>query len=1106
MIKNERLVHAMTPEQRIKTITGVEFYKNRSLDGYAFPVFDICENPLASKNVRLTSFPSDAALACAWNSALVERVYKCAGNEAKAAVANAYYNITNLTCDESASSEEFAVGKLLSGKIAGLNRSGAFVNFEDKLRSDLSAEEMVAGKLISDAVFGAGEPDSVICSHSEKINSYAEYRFNGLKYGIAETKEQVAAFLTEGYSFVFLKTDFTEELVPYLLELTVRYDKALDACKRGKISPEQLEECCKELKMLPMAAIDEACGRVIETLINLGNCNADSVVERKTALREGESAQFDERLHSDVALEAARESVVLIKNDGILPLRHELRVAVLGEYAKSAQYTDDGNLRTENGLPFEVINDYEIQTVGFAYGYRKGETGRQDLLKTAVKLAAGADVALAFLCADKGETALPAEQIELIDALKGRGVKIIAVLDAENVTDLSFAEKCCAVLFSARGGQKLANAVFEIITGLVNPSGKLSRPIAEDEKIRYPLGYGLSYTKFAYSKLSVTERGVALTVSNVGEYDGYAVVTMRIGKKNKEKGSEEPTRLRGFKKVFVKKNDTAKIEIPFGEETFRTYDSEKKKYRNEGGEYTVRIYDGSPNGVLDGELTLAPYVYDDEKERSARKSEYADGERAVKEFASPNEKAFYTRRKFGGFGLKLALALMLAVYCDAATILLIVGGLINGAFGYACVGVVAAAVNVGVIAFCIALAKKRNALTNSPVYIGDVVEKLGTFKELATVSYEKPLSSEETELAQEENASADEEKKVEETPVYEYDTGFTELRQEDIKFRENASFAELCTNFHEYAMSYGVDVEASSARSLFASLAASKLVLLDVKNKEVLPLFTQALCGYFGGVQAVEAGWAWSKPENLYWTLENGKYVASGFVNAMYSAVGNPDKNALAVISRVQPETLKDYFGDIIKYALFPSEEHILKLNDETQLTLPHNIRYVLITENGFGELSPELAAASVQAELLISKAEPSAAVEVKSVSYAAFEELVKEAREEHFMKEVVWKKIDDLTEAINASERFALGNKSVLQTERLTSVLLACGADDGETFSAAFTNKIVGLLKTLKLYKRDGGERVLFGMLEKLFGDENLSKIQKALIKTASANSTGGV
>ncbi len=1108
MIKNERLVYSMTPEQRIKTITGVEFYKNRSQDGYAFPVFDVCKNPLESAGARLTAFPSDSALACAWNSSLVEKVYKCEGNEAKASVVNPYYNITNSLEDFDASNDEFVAGKLAAGKIAGLNRSGAFVNFEDKLRVDSSAEEKIAGKLLTEAVFASGEPDSVICTDSEKINSYAEYKFAGLKYGVADTKEKVAAYLAEGYSFVFLKTDFTDELVPYLLELTIRYDKAFDACNRGKISPEQLEECVHELKMLPMEAIDAACGRVIETLVNLGNCNSDSVVERKLSLRDGENARFNEKLHSDVALEAARESVVLLKNNGILPLKHELRVAVLGEYAKASHYVDDGNTRTESGLPFEVINDYEIQTVGFAYGYRKGETGRQDLLKTAVKLAAGADAALVFLCAERGETVLPVEQIELIDALSKSGVKIIAVLDSETSLDVSFSEKCDAVLYSARGGQKLANATFEIITGLVSPSGKLARPLTESDgvSVRYPAGYGLSYTEFTYSNLVITERGVTLTVTNAGEYDGHATVLMYAGKKPKDGRARERARLRGFKKVFVKKSDSVKLEIPFGEETFRTYDAETKKYKNEGGEYVVSLFDGSPDPVLAGEITLAPYVYDYEKEIAANKSECLDGEQAVKDFALPEEKAVFTCRKFGGFGVKLALAIMLAVYCDAAAVLLLVGGLISSTLGYILIGVVAAAVNAGVIAFCVSLSKKRKAQAVSPVYIGDVVEKLGNYKELATVSYEKPLASEEAGLDEEEKTQETEEQQDGQTPVYEYDTGFTELKQEDIKFRENASFAELCTNFHEYAASYGVDMETSSVRALFSSLAASKLVLLDIKNKEALPSFIQALCGYFGGVQVVEAGWAWSKPDDLFWTLENGKYVASGFVNAIYSAVGTPEKNALAVITQVQSESLKGYFGDIIKYALFPSEEHVLKLNDETQVTLPHNLRYVLITENGFGELPPELAAASVQAELLVSKIEPTAAVEVKNVSSATFEELVKDSREEHFMQEIVWKKIDDLIEQINASERFALGNKSVLQLERLTSVLLACGADDSEAFSLAFTGKIVAMLKTLKLYKQDGGERALFAMLEKLFGDENLTKIQKALIKTAPAGSKGGV
>ena len=274
-----------------------------------------------------------------------------------------------------------------------------------------------------------------------------------------------------------------------------------------------------------------------------------------------------------------------------------------------------------------------------------------------------------------------------------------------------------------------------------------------------------------------------------------------------------------------------------------------------------------------------------------------------------------------------------------------------------------------------------------------------------------------------------------------------------------------------------------------AALAASKLIFID------------ALGGYFQGVEAVEAKESWTRPDHLMWTAEGDKYVASGFVNAVYTALHTPDKNAVAIINKVRTENLRGYFNDFIRYALFPSESHVWRLNDETAVTLPHNIRYLLFTENGFGDLPRDMAGASVQIEMICSAAAaPGEAVEVKPVSVSGWNDLVKEAREEHYLPETVWKKIDELISVINATERFSIGNKSLLQLERLTSVLMACGADESEAFNLAFTAKLAARLKNLEMYARDGGDKKVFGLVEKLFGDENLSKIQKALTKTATA------
>lgn len=1104
MIKNEHLIRAMSIDDKIKLITGIDLYRNRVADGYDFPVFTWIENPLENAGVRVTDFPSDRALAATWNSGLVQSVYQCIANEAKASVPNAYYSIANAPTD-TGSDATFVFAQFIADKIKGLHEGGVFVNYEDHALPTDSAEAIADYRLLNDAVFSQTDPDSVLCMHSDRANAYNESEFRQLKFGLANTKEDVARFLDAGYTFVFLATDFTEQLIPYLRDLTVEYRTALSACKSGKLTPEQLDVYCHALKMMSPARIDATCDCMIDLLIALSANGPQTVTEKPTAIDPSVTPLYDEPTHNAFALSAARESIVLLKNsNGLLPLKHEMRVAVIGEYAKDPFYTQTENTHTVTGLPFDVINDYEIQTVGFAYGYRRDEPGRSDLWTTAGKLCAQADVALVYLCSKDG-TALPTEQLQLLNALYDRGVKTVAVVAADDTIDFSFVDKCSAVLFTDRGGQRVADAVFEIITGAVNPSGRLVRPIykfrenePDPSTVQYPLGYGLSYTSFSYTNLGLSDRGATLTVTNTGENDGYTTVQLYVQKK----GAPDKI-LRGFQKVFIKKKDTVKVRISFGPETFRSYDVTKEKFCVAAGEYVVSIGENCDDVRLEGELTLAAYVFDEEKFGS-RGVLYDDGERALKEFVDTTDKrAFYARNSGTAFGLKVTLAALLAVYCDVSAVLLLFGGMIPRNFiGYIAVGAALLIVNIGVLIFIVtAVVKRSRASKKLPEpMIGELVEKIGAFKELAHVSYQEPIAQDDAKTEEEEDESSPIETESEDI-VRTYDTDFTVGTEEHIEFRENATLTELCNNFRDYGRSCGVEIEASSARALFAALAAGKLILVDIKNKDALPAFLLALEGYFGDVDAVDAMPSWSKPADLYWQTSGDKYIASGFVNALYAAAHTPDKNAVAIVNHVDVERLHDYFMPFIRHSLFPSEEQTCILNDTTSIVLPKNIHYILIAEDGFGTLPADVAAASIQIEPVISTIAPTEPVEIKPVSYSAFHDLVNEARETQFLPETVWKKVDDLIAAISANEPFGIGNKSILQLERLTAVLLECGADESEATVSLFTAKIVGRLKQLNLYKQPNGDRTLFGMIEKLFADENLTKIRKALINVGASD-----
>ena len=1085
------------------------------MEGYAFPVMDLVPDPLKCKDVRSTDFPSLTTLSCAFDPSIVAKVYKCIGAEAKAEVPNAYYDINNRPEDREAVRDPFLLAKRAAYEAAGLNAAGMPVNYNDMAQFDDTVEEHIDGKLFTDILMRCADPDSVIVRTPNETDRYAEYRGGGLMYGFAQTKEEVARFLQAGYSFVYLASDFTEELIPYLCGLAAEYKKAEEACLRGKITREKMDMCCRELVMLSEDRINEACDAVIERLIFLSNNNRGAVFERSVALGK-EEAHFDEPQHASVALEAARGSIVLIKNDGVLPLEHEQKAAVLGEYAKDKSYHAWGNKSTAPYLPFEVINDFDIQTVGFAYGYRAGEPLRTDLWNTARRLCNKADVTIVYLCARAGEYTLPTEQLELLQALHDNNTKTVAVVASDGVIDMEFAELCNAVLLTHRGGQKVAHAVFEVLTGFSVPAGKLPYAVpmhieASGETsgaVRYPLGYGLGYTTFSYDTLNITDAGVSLTVRNKGERDGYATVLLHVQKKATDDKPAGERRLRGFAKVFVPAHGSEKIHIPFGEETFRSYNFSKGLYCVEGGAYCITVGETETDTSLTGEITVRAYTFKDEHHLSTEAARGKDGAALTQKFADlADRRAYFMRNHTAKAGVRIFLAILLALYFDAAATLLFVGELLpDVTICYILIGVALAFVNVWAIVYSVTAVKRHRKLQTENVPItDDTVAKLGNFTELATVSYEKPIASEvaeEEEAAEQEEAQEEPVEQEEQLPEYTYDTGFTEGVRQNIAFKNDVSFPEICRNFHDYVLGWGIDVAPSSIRALFSAIAASKIVFVQVNHKDILPNFLVALGSYFQGADVVDVSPDWKTPSDLFWTLSDNKYVASGFVNSVYAAQRTPDKNAVSILNHVQTEGLRDWFGDIIRFALFPSEKHVLKLNDATQVELPHNLCYLLFTDDDGGELPPDIAAASVQIHIGMGPAEvPGEPVEVKPVSLRAFDDLVKEAREEYFLPEGIWKKLDELCETISAKERFGLGNKVVLQMEKFSSVLLACGADAGETFTKTFTAKVVAMLKTLAMYKEDKGDKTVYGYIEKLYGDENLTKIRKALIKATAQN-----
>ncbi|MBO6285732.1 MAG: glycoside hydrolase family 3 C-terminal domain-containing protein, partial [Bacilli bacterium] len=332
--------------------------------------------------------------------------------------------------------------------------------------------------------------------------------------------------------------------------------------------------------------VDESVDRLLEVILNVRK-NIDAGAR-----------SFDKEAHHLEAQRVAEESLVLLKNkDDVLPLPAGAKVAIIGDFAKNSRYQGAGSsvvnpLKVDQVM--DCVKEFPMEVVGYEPGFERYGKKKQKLIDKAMELAEKADYLLVFCGLDEVTEAegidrknirLPGNQRALINALYHTGKKLVLVLQCGAPVELPFVSRVDALLHAYLSGEAGARAILNILTGKVNPSGKLAEsypmgyvdcPCADhfgksDPQIEYresifigyryynfsgayariPFGYGLSYTKYEYSDLKVDKKGVTFKIKNVGSRDGKEIAQLYIGKKDTFIFRPK-YELKGFKKVAVK--------------------------------------------------------------------------------------------------------------------------------------------------------------------------------------------------------------------------------------------------------------------------------------------------------------------------------------------------------------------------------------------------------------------------------------------------------------------------------------------------------------------------------------------------------------------------
>ena len=267
--------------------------------------------------------------------------------------------------------------------------------------------------------------------------------------------------------------------------------------------------------------------------------------------------------------------------------------------------------------------------------------------KEAVELAQSADVVLYCFGldelsesegVDRTHMRIPQNQISLLEAIARVNENVVGILSAGAAVEMPWHTSLKALLHGYLYGQAGAGAMLDILTGKVNPSGRLNEtyPIRYEDtpafryfpseqrnseyreglyvgyryydtaKIRvlYPFGFGLSYTEFTYSDLTIDQEGAAFTLTNTGNRDGAEVAQLYVGKKGPKVFRPEKE-LKGFKKVFLKSGESTKVKISFDDKTFRYWNTRTGHWETEGGTYTIMVGTSCLDIRLSAEVDVA---------------------------------------------------------------------------------------------------------------------------------------------------------------------------------------------------------------------------------------------------------------------------------------------------------------------------------------------------------------------------------------------------------------------------------------------------------------------------------------------------------------------
>ncbi len=664
--KIEKLISQMTLEEKASLCSGADFWHTKAVERLGIPAVMVSDGPHGLRkqaeegdhlgindSISAVCFPAGCGTAASFNRELITKMGETLGNECQSEGVSVilgpavnikrsplcgrnfeYYSEDPYVATEMA-------GALIKGvqyKNVGTSIKHFLANNQETRRMSSSSEvdERTLREIYLAAFEGAvtkQKPWTVMCSYNRINGVYA-----------AENETYLTKVLREEWGFDGYVMSDWGAVNARVNDLAAGLD--LEMPSSAGINDRLIVEAVKN-KTLEESVVDRACERILDIVYRFEE-NRDR------------NAVFDRDKDHEMARKVAQETIVLLKNEQILPLNEKEDIVFIGKYAKEPRYQGGGSSH---------INSHKITSacdaaaampnVTFVQGFHddKDEID-EELMEEAVKSAEKAKVAVIFAGLpdayesegfDRSHMRMPDCQNELINRIAKVQPNSVVVLHNGSPVEMPWVNDVKGIVEAYLGGQAVGAACVDILFGRVNPSAKLPETfplklednpsylfyLGEKDKVEYregvfvgyryydkkkmdvlfPFGHGLSYTDFTYSNLTISHESItdqdtikiSVDVTNTGRMAGKEVVQVYVS--DLESTVIRPEKeLKEFAKVELQPGETKTLEFELGKRAFAYWNTEIHDWHVETGYYKIMIGKSSRNIVCTGKIKVESTV------------------------------------------------------------------------------------------------------------------------------------------------------------------------------------------------------------------------------------------------------------------------------------------------------------------------------------------------------------------------------------------------------------------------------------------------------------------------------------------------------------------